>query len=475
MKKLPNKKFFICLIILMLISVTSICLVVFNKTPDKAIAKQSSPSTEIIEDEPINKIEEPIYFTIKEEVTIETGQQVLDIKDFFEDEVELSESVSIKYYLDENEISLDEITILKDNITCYKGTNKYKVVINDTQEYISYLNVIDTTAPTIILKDWTITTGDKYSATNFLSQYSDNSSSINYTINFKDQSKSALTTVGTNKIDIVVCDESNNCTESTANLIIKAKAVQSNTTTSNTNKNNTTSSSSNKNQSNSSSSTSSNQNQSSTSQTTPAITLVKTTEEKVILKSTELKYGVKSITYVMIKYNVYSDGSKKEVSRGSEVTTIDRSGFNGTVATMKSEALSVYNNYETSRSTVLDISNEYRAEVGASAMTIDKDLSVMATIRAIEIAWADYFSHTRPDGRDWYTIWADYYNININSLNATIGENLAAGYSSDASACNGWKNSQLHYENIINTSFNKLGVGKYELNGKTYWVQLFQS
>ena len=63
----------------MLISVTSICLVVFNKTPDKAIAKQSSPSTEIIEDEPINKIEEPIYFTIKEEVTIEPGQQVLDI------------------------------------------------------------------------------------------------------------------------------------------------------------------------------------------------------------------------------------------------------------------------------------------------------------------------------------------------------------------------------------------------------------
>ena len=36
-----------------------------------------------------------------------------------------------------------------------------------------------------------------------------------------------------------------------------------------------------------------------------------------------------------------------------------------------------------------------------------------------------------------------------------------------------WRNSDGHYGNMINTMFTRVGFGKYTLNGKTYWVQIF--
>ena len=70
-------------------------------------------------------------------------------------------------------------------------------------------------------------------------------------------------------------------------------------------------------------------------------------------------------------------------------------------------------------------------------------------------------------------MWDDYLGETPGGL--TIGENLAYGYSSDEGACQGWRDSEGHYENMINASFTKMGVGKYTFNGKTYWAQLFQS
>ena len=37
-----------------------------------------------------------------------------------------------------------------------------------------------------------------------------------------------------------------------------------------------------------------------------------------------------------------------------------------------------------------------------------------------------------------------------------------------------WKNSQGHYKNMITDYFTFAGFGKYELNGKIYWVQMFK-
>ena len=82
-------------------------------------------------------------------------------------------------------------------------------------------------------------------------------------------------------------------------------------------------------------------------------------------------------------------------------------------------------------------------------------------------------SHTRPNGSTCWTILG-FYNISYR----TCGENVAAGQTSPQMVVTAWKNSQGHYENMINPAFNKLGVG-YSSTGvgsyKHYWCQMFSN
>ena len=87
------------------------------------------------------------------------------------------------------------------------------------------------------------------------------------------------------------------------------------------------------------------------------------------------------------------------------------------------------------------------------------------------MAYNNVFSHTRPDGTKWFAVYYQYFNVDRNYVK--IGENLARGYRTDADACQGWRNSDGHYRNMIDTSYKKMGVGKYMYNGTIYWVQTF--
>ena len=65
---------------------------------------------------------------------------------------------------------------------------------------------------------------------------------------------------------------------------------------------------------------------------------------------------------------------------------------------------------------------------------------------------------------------------------STWGENIAAGYTTAASAVNGWMNSEGHRNNILNCNFKETGVGYYYLANDTgnenwyrYWTQVFAS
>ena len=60
----------------------------------------------------------------------------------------------------------------------------------------------------------------------------------------------------------------------------------------------------------------------------------------------------------------------------------------------------------------------------------------------------------------------------------TCGENIAAGYTTASSVMTAWMNSSGHRANILNTSFNKLGVGLYKDPNSMYgyyWVQIFSN
>lgn len=93
-------------------------------------------------------------------------------------------------------------------------------------------------------------------------------------------------------------------------------------------------------------------------------------------------------------------------------------------------------------------------------------LTKVAGIRAQELT--QLRSHTRPDGRDAFTIYNDY-SLRWNA----VGENIAYGYQTPEDVVEAWMNSKDHRDNILSKNYNYLGVGVAESNGRLYIAQLF--
>lgn len=116
---------------------------------------------------------------------------------------------------------------------------------------------------------------------------------------------------------------------------------------------------------------------------------------------------------------------------------------------------------------VLRLVNIERARVGVPPLRLASDLQTATAIRAREIV--GYFSHTRPNGTDCFTVMRNRGRI--------CGENIAAGNSSASATVKQWMNSDGHRKNILNPNFRELGIGyAYEKRStyQHYWVQLFR-
>lgn len=109
---------------------------------------------------------------------------------------------------------------------------------------------------------------------------------------------------------------------------------------------------------------------------------------------------------------------------------------------------------------LLDLVNAARADAGVSPLAWSDTLGDAANIRANELI--SLFSHTRPDGTDWYTV-----------SDLARGENVAAGFGSVQAVFNGWMESDGHRANILNAGFTLMGGGCVAGGGTYYWCQLF--
>ena len=117
---------------------------------------------------------------------------------------------------------------------------------------------------------------------------------------------------------------------------------------------------------------------------------------------------------------------------------------------------------------IIDLTNSYRNEVGLNSLKYDKNLSIAANIRAMEIALYNKFEHVRPNGLSYSSVLKD-----LQIKTRVNGENIAYGYISPSEVSEAWKNSKGHYENMINKKYNKIGVGYFKYNNVIYWVQIF--
>lgn len=109
-----------------------------------------------------------------------------------------------------------------------------------------------------------------------------------------------------------------------------------------------------------------------------------------------------------------------------------------------------------------DIVNAKRQEAGLSALTWNSGLEQASAVRAVEASQS--FSHTRPDGSDWWTV----------NSNLMYGENLAKGYASADSAVTAWMNSPTHKANIMDAEFTSGAIAIHvNSDGQWYWAQEF--
>jgi hypothetical protein len=117
-------------------------------------------------------------------------------------------------------------------------------------------------------------------------------------------------------------------------------------------------------------------------------------------------------------------------------------------------------------SEVLDLINGERKAAGLKSVKLNDDLNRVAEMRAAEIA--EKWSHTRPNGEEWKTAFADA------GVSASYrGENLAKGQYSAEKVVDDWMDSEGHRSNILNKKFTKMGVASVVIDGVTYWVQVF--
>ena len=80
------------------------------------------------------------------------------------------------------------------------------------------------------------------------------------------------------------------------------------------------------------------------------------------------------------------------------------------------------------------------------------------------------WSHTRPDGSGFNTIFAQ-----VGLSYPGVGENLfsANAFLSAREVVDAWMNSPDHRRNILDGRFTGIGIGVYEGSEYTYWCQLF--
>lgn len=124
-------------------------------------------------------------------------------------------------------------------------------------------------------------------------------------------------------------------------------------------------------------------------------------------------------------------------------------------------------------SQILEKINNLRESLGLQDVSSNTTLQEAARLRAKESAVS--FSHTRPDGRDPFTVLNDEFFYSY----LAVGENLGMAtllqdeaYMSDW-LFQEWTASQGHYDTMVNPHFTEVGVGAYIEDGVLYSAQMF--
>ena len=186
-----------------------------------------------------------------------------------------------------------------------------------------------------------------------------------------------------------------------------------------------------------------------------------------------LKYGVKKTGTRNDIYAVNADGSVTKIATGKEEVTYNRMAYSASYSDLLPAAKDNAAAYGDFIKEVLRLTNKMRADKGLAPLTLNDRLVEQASVRAEEIAWSGVHSHRRPGNKFYTTIFREN-----GFTSGTAGENIGWGYDKPLDVCTAWRNSETHYENIINGKFKSIGIGiapDCDPERKLCWVQHFYS
>lgn len=116
--------------------------------------------------------------------------------------------------------------------------------------------------------------------------------------------------------------------------------------------------------------------------------------------------------------------------------------------------LSVQNVNAFGTSEITELTNKARMQLGGSELKSNTKLTSAAQAKADDMAKQQFFAHTAPDGTmAWDYIKQTDYAYEI------AGENLAITNETAETVVNSWMNSPSHKENIVNPSYQDIGIG----------------
>ncbi|WP_265864311.1 CAP domain-containing protein [Streptomyces sp. SKN60] len=119
---------------------------------------------------------------------------------------------------------------------------------------------------------------------------------------------------------------------------------------------------------------------------------------------------------------------------------------------------------------VVQLVNTERRKAGCAPLRSDPKLRTAAQGHADDMAARNYYAHAGRDGRNaGDRIKAAGYTW------SAWGENIHRGPHSAAQAVDEWMNSAAHRENILDCSFEDIGVGVNLTGNGPWWVQDFAS
>lgn len=118
---------------------------------------------------------------------------------------------------------------------------------------------------------------------------------------------------------------------------------------------------------------------------------------------------------------------------------------------------------------VIRLVNVERKKAGQPELIKNDELINVSRMKSQDFVDNNYFSHNSP-------VYGSPFDMlrSFGIRYSAAGENIASGQRTAAEAMNHWMNSSGHRANILNTSFNQIGVGvARDNNGNLYWTQMF--